>query len=163
MMRSVNASKGFAGLYALKPAYARLLAPVLDVLERRNIGPDVVSLIGVVGGLGAAVVIAFAPVGFAAGLAAALLIAVRLASANLDGNLARRTNCSRPMGGLINEVSDKIADLLVLLAVAYHLPPALALFVVFAGCAPSWIAICVAAQGGSRRTVGRSARPNDQS
>ena len=43
------------------------------------------------------------------------LLVVRLACANLDGQVARRRGTSSPRGALVNEVGDRVADLLPLL------------------------------------------------
>lgn len=114
------------GLYRLKPWYTRRLGRFMDAAVRRGLSPDVFTVIGVVGGLLAGVFVAlgwWAP--------AALALALRLAGANLDGAVARARQVSRPWGFVLNEVGDRLSDLLVFAGLA----------VLAARTAQSWVAI----------------------
>jgi CDP-diacylglycerol--glycerol-3-phosphate 3-phosphatidyltransferase len=142
------------GLYALKPAYARVLEPVLRWLARHDVHPDVVSAAGVCAALAAGATLAVVEPGLIASLAVTALVAVRLACANLDGNLARRYGQQRPIGGVVNELGDRLADLAVVAGIACHLPAAIGWAMLALSCAPSWVALAVAAQGGHRRNGG---------
>ncbi|MEP7021043.1 MAG: hypothetical protein ABI808_10350, partial [Pseudonocardiales bacterium] len=51
-------------------------------------------------------------------LAAVVLLAARLAGANLDGAIARARALSRPRGFIINELGDRASDLLVFVGLA---------------------------------------------
>jgi CDP-diacylglycerol--glycerol-3-phosphate 3-phosphatidyltransferase len=141
-----------SGLYALKPWYARRLRPVADRLERHDISPDAVSAGGVAFGALAGAALALLSPGPLAGVIVAVLLAARLACANLDGTLARRRR-ARPSGGVVNEAGDRLADLAMLagLTVPLGWPAAL---VLLAATLPSWAALAVAAQGGSRSNAG---------
>ncbi|MFK4069297.1 CDP-alcohol phosphatidyltransferase family protein [Streptomyces sp. NPDC029674] len=141
------------GLYALKPWYADTLSGVRAALVRREVSPDTLTLAGVVCAAGAAVALAGLPFGFSAPLVAVLL-AARLAFANLDGALARDTGRTTRRGALLNELGDRAADLIVL---AGFLPLAPLWLVATAGLAatlPSWISLAGAAAGAPRLNGG---------
>lgn len=94
------------GLYALKPWYTRRLTSVIRFAVTREISPDVFTVAGVVGALGAGVAIALG-----SWLPALVLLAGRLAGANLDGAVARARGMSRPWGFVLNELGDRVGDL----------------------------------------------------
>lgn len=96
------------GLYALKPWYTRRLDVVLRAAVRRGISPDVFTALGVLAAAGAAVAIALG-----SWPAAVVLLAARLAGANLDGAVARARGRSRPWGFVLNELGDRGSDLLM--------------------------------------------------
>ncbi len=94
------------GLYALKPWYTRRLRVAVDAAVRRGTSPDVFTVLGVVAALGAGAALAMGwwPV-------AIVLLAGRLAGANLDGAVARARGVSRPWGFVLNEIGDRASDL----------------------------------------------------
>lgn len=75
---------------------------------RRGLSPDVFTLVGVGAGAlaGLAIWRGWWPL-------ALLLLAARLAGANLDGAVARARAVSRPWGFVLNEVGDRTSDLLM--------------------------------------------------
>lgn len=95
------------GLYALKPWYARRLQGVTDAAVRRDVSPDVFTVVGVIAAAVAAVVI-----WRGWWWAALIALAVRLAGANLDGAVARARGVSRRWGFVLNEIGDRVSDLL---------------------------------------------------
>lgn len=101
------------GLYALKPWYTRRLGSALRAAVRRGTSPDIFTALGVLSAAGAAVVIALGwwPL-------ALVLLAGRLAGANLDGAVARARGVSRPWGFALNEIGDRGSDLLMFAGLA---------------------------------------------
>ncbi len=95
-----------AGLYALKPWYTRRLRRAVEAAVRHGISPDVFTGLGVLSALaaGAAIAVGWWPV-------ALVLLAGRLAGANLDGAVARARGVSRPWGFVLNELGDRGGDL----------------------------------------------------
>jgi CDP-diacylglycerol---glycerol-3-phosphate 3-phosphatidyltransferase len=149
-----STGRGLAlGLYRLKPWYARRLAGVLAVLDRRHVHPDVVSAAGVVFAVGGGVALAMLPAGPLTALVVLAAAALRLAAANLDGSLARR-RAPRPIGWLVNETGDRLADLALLAGLAVHVGGPIGATMLVASCAPSFVAICAAAAGGRRHNGG---------
>ena len=101
------------GLYALKPWYTRRLTRVVDTAVARRVSPDAFTWTGV-----AAAAAAGASLAVGWWVVAALLLAVRLAGANLDGAVARARDVSRPWGFVLNEVGDRVSDLLMFAGLA---------------------------------------------
>lgn len=101
------------GLYALKPWYTRRLGSALRAAVRRGTSPDIFTALGVLSAAGAAVAIALGwwPL-------ALVLLAGRLAGANLDGAVARARGVSRPWGFVLNEIGDRGSDLLMFAGLA---------------------------------------------
>ena len=101
------------GLYALKPWYTRRLGGVVDAAVARGISPDAFTVVGIAGAVcaGGAVAMGWWP-------PALVFLAVRLAGANLDGAVARARGVSRPWGFVLNEIGDRVSDLLVFAGLA---------------------------------------------
>jgi len=150
------------GLYALKPWYTRRLRVVMDRAAARGTSPDVFTVIGIAGAGAAAITIAVGwwPL-------SVLLLAVRLAGANLDGAVARARGVSRPWGFVLNEIGDRVSDLLMFagLAVwaAYLGGPGLhwlswpvisVLAAALAATLPTFASLVAAGAGASRRNGG---------
>ncbi|MBD2103434.1 CDP-alcohol phosphatidyltransferase family protein [Leptolyngbya sp. FACHB-261] len=97
------------GIYALKPAFRNALRPLLKLLW--PVHPDVLtwSAIGLSGLLGLAL-----HWGQSWLLAVPLLALLRTVLNALDGLLAVETGKARPAGEVINELGDRVSDLLVL-------------------------------------------------
>ncbi|MEU1070895.1 CDP-alcohol phosphatidyltransferase family protein, partial [Streptomyces albidoflavus] len=84
----------------------------------------------------------------------ALLLAARLACANLDGALARDTGRSTRRGALLNEAGDRAADLLVIAAFWAVAPGWLVALAACAATLPSWVSLAGAAAGAPRLNGG---------
>lgn len=137
------------GLYALKPWYAGRLAGLRAHLVAHHVSPNLISAAGVLAGVGAGFALATG-----AGVVVPLLVAVRLAAANLDGAVARDTGRTSPWGSVVNEVGDRAAELAMLAGAAFVAPPALVAAAALAATLPSWISLAGAAAGAPRRNGG---------
>ncbi|BDA63239.1 CDP-alcohol phosphatidyltransferase family protein [Actinomyces capricornis] len=96
-------------LYALKYWYTRRLGFLIQGSVRRGISPDVWTAVGVLAaaaGCGA-IILGWWPL-------ALILLAARLAGANLDGAVARARGVARPFGYVLNELGDRASDLLIM-------------------------------------------------
>ncbi|GAA2462033.1 hypothetical protein GCM10010433_75440 [Streptomyces pulveraceus] len=142
------------GLYALKPWYADRLSGVRASLVRHEVSPDTLTAAGVVAAAGAAAALAWLPTGPAAALPVALLLAARLAFANLDGALARDTGRTTRRGAVLNELGDRVADLVVLAGFLALAPLWLVAVAGLAATLPSWVSLAGAAAGAPRRNGG---------
>ena len=94
-------------------------------------------------------------------LVAALLLAVRLAGANLDGAVARARDVSRPWGFVLNEVGDRSSDLLMFAGLAAfaarpdgHGRGWLVLVAAIAATLPTFASLAAAGAGARRRNGG---------
>ena len=143
------------GLYALKPWYTRRLDGVVRGAVARGLSPDVFTGVGLLGG-------ALAGMSLALGWwwAALPLLALRLAGANLDGAVARARGVARPWGFVLNEVGDRVSDLLMWAGLAWFAAgrsaPELAWVLVAAVAAtlPTFASLAAAGAGGTRRNGG---------
>ena len=147
--------------YASKRSIVAGLDPLVRALAARGVAPDAVTLsavpIAAVGGLAVAlspsapVLLLLVPV--AAGL--------RLGTNLIDGALARATGRSHPRGELLNEVGDRVCDLLLLAPVA--LVPGADTAVVLLGVAiailASFVGLASKAAGGERLYRGVLSKP----
>jgi CDP-diacylglycerol--glycerol-3-phosphate 3-phosphatidyltransferase len=145
MSTSVSAAAG--GLYSFKHWYADRLAPVRKALVAANVPPAAVTLAGIIFGAGAGAALALLRPGPTAGAAVAVLLAARLACANLDGGVARCAGRATPFGSVLNEVGDRAADLAALAGCLAFAPAALVLTAALAATLPSWVALAGAAAG----------------
>jgi CDP-diacylglycerol--glycerol-3-phosphate 3-phosphatidyltransferase len=139
-----------SGLYALKPWYTGRLGPVRDLLVARAVPPWVISAAGVLAGAGAGAVLALVRPGLVAGLAVAVLLAARLAGANLDGAVARQAGTTSRLGSVVNELGDRLAELGALAGCLALAPSALVWAAALAASAPSWVSLAGAAAGAER-------------
>ncbi|GAA0495305.1 phosphatidate cytidylyltransferase [Streptomyces stramineus] len=141
------------GLYALKPWYAARLGGLRAALARRGVSPDTLTAAGVLSAAGAGAALALLPAPLAAA-PVALLLAARLAFANLDGALARDTGRTTRRGSVLNELGDRTADLLVIAGFLPLAPLWLVAAAALAATLPSWVSLAGAAAGAARRNGG---------
>ena len=142
------------GLYALKPRFSEALTGVRRHCITAGISPSLLTWLGVLAGVGAGITLATQGPGIVTALLVGALVVVRLACANLDGGVARQTGTSTPWGAVENELGDRLADFALLAGLVWLLPLSWAGFVLLAATLPSWIALSVAAAGGTRRNGG---------
>ncbi|MBO3083087.1 CDP-alcohol phosphatidyltransferase family protein [Cellulomonas fengjieae] len=144
------------GLYALKPWYTRRLDRIVQWAVRKDVSPEVFTWLGVISA-------ALAGVAIALGwwLPALVLLAGRLAGANLDGAVARARGVSRPWGFVVNELGDRAGDLLMFAGLAVLLdrtqgPDAVVLVLVatLAASMPTFASLAGAGAGAPRLNGG---------
>jgi CDP-diacylglycerol--glycerol-3-phosphate 3-phosphatidyltransferase len=142
------------GLYVFKSWYSGRLARPLALAVDRQWSPDALTAVGVLAAvLAAAAVLASASYP-PAGVAVLPLLALRLAGANLDGALARARGVSRPWGFVVNELGDRLSDIVVLAALTVHVGTAWAAVAVAAASLPTFVSLAVAGAGGGRDNGG---------
>lgn len=143
-------------LYGLKHWYTRRLGFLVQASVRRGISPDLWTVVGVAAGaLGAgAVALGWWPAAF-------VLLAARLGGANLDGAVARARGVSRPFGFVLNELGDRLSDLLMmagLVCLAWRSGPAgspvLLLVAMVAATLPTFVSLSAAGAGAPRLNGG---------
>jgi CDP-diacylglycerol--glycerol-3-phosphate 3-phosphatidyltransferase len=142
------------GLYALKPWYAARLTPLRRRLIAAGVAPSTVSAAGVGCAAGAAATLALVPPGALAGVLVGVALAARLACANLDGAIARATGGSTPRGAVVNELSDRAADLLSVFACCALASVPLVVAVALCALLPSMVSMAGVAAGLARRQGG---------
>jgi CDP-diacylglycerol--glycerol-3-phosphate 3-phosphatidyltransferase len=138
------------GLYALKPWYAHRLAGVRDLLVRRHVSPHALTALGIGFGAGAGIVLWREPAGPVAAIAVTVLLAARLACANLDGGVARAAGRTSRFGSVANEIGDRFAEFAALAGTLALAPAGLVAGAALAATMPSWIALAGTAAGARR-------------
>lgn len=139
------------GLYSAKAWYTRRLGRVLRWCVDHQVSPNTLTIFGVLCAAAALPAIAYGwwPL-------AGLLVAGRLAGANLDGAIARERDVSSPRGFVANELGDRASDFLLAggLVAAAHLTPGASTGWAWAALAaasfPTFVSLSVCAAGGTR-------------
>ena len=144
---NIPAHAAAGGLYSFKSWYAGRLAPVRRFLVAARVPPGAITAAGIVFGGSAGAALALLRPGPGAGVVVALLLAARLACANLDGGVARDGDRATPFGSVLNEVGDRGAELLALAGCLAFAPSALVAVAALAATLPSWVALAGAAAG----------------
>jgi len=143
-------------VYQLKPQFQRLLRPLVQALASARVTPNqlTVATAALMVAYGAALAGMPASRGLWLGLVA--VMPLRMALNALDGLLATHTGRKTPLGAILNEVCDVIADLALYLPVAL-LPGVSAWLAVLAACAAAVVeqaGLAALAAGAQRRFDG---------
>jgi hypothetical protein len=139
-----NPARG-GGLYAIKPRFQALLAPLANRLAARNVHPDALTFAAVGCALLGGAALALSPDQPGLLLAIPILVFARLSLNALDGMVATRLNVARPWGMVLNELCDRLADLAFLSPLA--LVPGASIPLVATRCPRGTPRIAVAARG----------------
>ena len=107
----MSAARAPSGLYAVKPRFQALLAPLADSLATRGANPDALTVSAVGCAALGGIALAFSPKTPTLLWAVPPLVAARLALNALDGMVATRRGVARPWGKVLNELCDRLADL----------------------------------------------------
>ncbi len=144
------------GLYAIKPAFQRSLGGIEHWLVERRVHPDWLTYAALVLSIDGGACLYLAPDRPWLLVAVPFVAIVRTALNALDGLVARDTGLARPWGEVLNEFSDRVADLALVGAVAFapvsSWPLGLAAVVLML--LSSYLAILSKAAGGRRQYVG---------
>lgn len=149
------------GLYRTKPAGQRLVAPLVEACLSRGISADVVTLAAIPVAAMGGICLALSDGAPVLLLAVPFLAAARLVLNLIDGQVARRSGSAHPWGEVLNEMGDRIADVLFIggLAFVAAVGPLLALAGVVAGLLASYAGITARAAGVTRQYGGIMSKP----
>jgi archaetidylinositol phosphate synthase len=114
----------------LRPFSKKIVGPVINVLEHKNITPNQISFIGFFIAVMAAVAFYFGEKWYVAGAA---LIFFSGVMDLLDGELARRRETESSQGDLIDHVLDRYSDMMVIGGLAIGIEQYLIGFVAMSG------------------------------
>lgn len=104
-------------LYDIKPQFRQALSRLLPVLK--PIHPDVLTWGALGCSVASAVLLSFAQENRWLFLVIPMLLFCRIALNALDGLLAQATGKARPFGEVLNEATDRLSDIAILLGIAY--------------------------------------------
>ena len=147
--------------YASKRSIVARLDPVVRALAARGVAPDAVTASAIpIAAIGGAAIV-LSPSVPALLLLVPIAAGLRLVTNLLDGALARATERSHPRGELLNEVTDRLADVLLLAPVAIvpGAQPAFVLLGVAGAILASFIGLAARAAGGERLYGGVLSKP----
>jgi len=143
------------GIYAIKPQFRASLRGVEAWLIAVGVGADQLTTAGLGCALGAAAAVLLSGRDPRWLLAVPALLVGRLACNALDGMVAADTGTARPMGMVLNEFGDRVADSAVLGAVALRCgTPLLGAATLVVVLLSSHLGVLPAAAGGRRRYTG---------
>ncbi|HEY5720355.1 MAG TPA: CDP-alcohol phosphatidyltransferase family protein [Gammaproteobacteria bacterium] len=143
-------------IYALKPAFQRLLRPAVVTLQRAGVTANQVTLATCAGSLAVgALLVATAPSTAAFALLPAWLF-LRMALNAADGMLAREFGQASPLGAYLNELCDVVADTALYLPFAWvpGSPPWLVVALVLLAALTELAGVLGETVGGGRRYDG---------
>jgi CDP-diacylglycerol--glycerol-3-phosphate 3-phosphatidyltransferase len=143
-------------IYALKPAFQALLRPASRALVRAGATPNQVTLAAAVLSVAAGAFVAARPHDVRSLLVLPGVLLVRMALNALDGMMAREHGLATPLGALLNELGDVVADAVLYLPLALvpGFPPALVVAVVLLGVIAEMSGVVAVQIGGARRYDG---------
>jgi CDP-diacylglycerol--glycerol-3-phosphate 3-phosphatidyltransferase len=145
-----------AGIYLLKPAFQRSLGGIERWLVERRVHPDWLTGLALVLSIGGGLCLYFAPEQRWLLALVPVVAVVRTALNALDGLVARSTGLARPWGEVLNELSDRVADVALIggLALASQANLLLGACAIVAMLLSSYLAILSKAVGGRRQYMG---------
>lgn len=143
-------------VYDIKPAFQRVLLPVCAWLHKSGVTPNQITMTTLAAslGMGAWLLLARDPVVPLVVLPGFLFL--RMAANAIDGMVASRYNLCTPLGAVLNEVGDVIADAVLYLPFALlpGIRPALPVAAVVLAASTEVAGLACAAGGGRRRHDG---------
>ena len=143
-------------VYHLKPAFQRLLRPAVRRLARLGVTPNQITITALLLSLAEGTALALRPGAAAPLLALPAVLLARMALNAVDGLLAREHAMTTPLGAMLNELGDLLADaaLYLPLALIPSVAPAALVTAVTLGLLTEAAGLAALAAGASRRYDG---------
>ncbi len=99
-------------VYNIKPKFQQLLKPILEILYKRGITANIITLVAIILSCLSGLLVWMHPFGITFILLPIILL-VRMALNALDGMMARNYNMQSKLGELLNELGDVISDFIM--------------------------------------------------
>lgn len=149
-------------VYALKPAFRKALSPIGRGLVKSGVSADAVTVAGVVFAILGGAGIWMGRDGELWLLLVPIAALLRTAANALDGWIAQETGTGRPVGEVLNETADRMADVAMFLPVVIidGVPTFLAAGALSAMLVASFLGIAIKAAGGRRVYSGVMGKPD---
>ena len=143
-------------LYDIKPRFQALLRPLVRRLASAGVTANQVTVYAAILSGGAGAFLALCPASTVALLLIPLVLFVRMALNAVDGMLAREHGMKSPLGAILNEITDVVADAALYLpfALLSGLMPALVVVVVVLAVVSEMMGVVAVQIGASRRYDG---------
>jgi CDP-diacylglycerol--glycerol-3-phosphate 3-phosphatidyltransferase len=110
LVQAANAEVAVASIYDLKPRFQALLRPASNWLAANGVTANQVTIAAMLLSLAAGALVATYPTSRVALLLVPAVLFVRMALNAVDGMLAREHGMKSPLGAVLNELGDVIAD-----------------------------------------------------
>lgn len=143
-------------IYDLKPAFQNILRPLCRYLAQKGVTANQVTIAAVLLSLGMGAIMAWQPQVMWIWLGLPILLLVRMALNAIDGMLAREYNMQTPLGAILNELGDVVADagLYLPFALLSGVIPTLVVLVVLLAIISEMTGVIAVQIGASRRYDG---------
>lgn len=143
-------------IYDLKPRFQALLRPLCNKLAQKGVSANQVTLAAVVLSFAGGLLIVLFPTPSWHFFLIPLVLFLRMALNAIDGMLAREHGMQSPLGAVLNEMGDVIADsaLYLPLALVPGFEASLVVIVVLTGVISEMVGVVSIQIGGSRRYDG---------
>ena len=143
-------------IYDLKPAFQNLLRPVCKVLANVGVTANQVTVVACLVSVGIGVLFALYPTARWAALLIPVWLFLRMALNAIDGMLAREHGMQSALGGILNELTDVLADAALYLPFAFvpGISPLLVVAVVILSILTEMAGVVAVQIGSSRRYDG---------
>jgi len=143
-------------IYDLKPAFQKLLRPICAALAKTGITANQVTVVALILSLVVGALFALNPTARWAALSIPIWLFLRMALNAIDGMLAREHHMQSELGGILNELSDVIADAALYLpfALVPGISPMLVVAVVILSVLTEMAGVVAVQVGASRRYDG---------
>lgn len=147
-------------LYSFKPRFVAVLARLAPGLTRRGVTPNRLTLAAIPLILTTGLVLVLGSVARPAWLAAPALLLALMGVNALDGELARRGGWSSPVGAALNELVDRLGDVVILSAGFAFAPAPIVVLALVAVSAAETVALVGWGVSGVRGLVGVMGKPD---
>jgi len=143
-------------IYDLKPAFQNMLRPICKALANAGVTANQVTIFALLLSIGVGGLFALYPSARWAALLIPVWLFLRMALNAIDGMLAREHDMQSELGGILNELSDVVADAALYLpfALVAGISPALVVVVVILSILTEMAGVVAVQVGASRRYDG---------
>ena len=143
-------------VYKIKPAFQKLLQPLLNALHRLGITANQLTIIAILFSFGLGVIVYFSSQYPFFLLLVAIGLLLRMVLNALDGMMARQFDMQSKMGEVLNELGDVVSDLAIFLPfiVFPELNPRIVVLFAVLSIINEYAGILGKAMGGERRYDG---------
>jgi CDP-diacylglycerol--glycerol-3-phosphate 3-phosphatidyltransferase len=144
-------------VYNIKPKFQHLIKPVMEFLYRKKFTPNHVTLLALFGSILTGVYV-YLNEGWVYLVVVPVYLFIRMALNAIDGMMARAYNQQSPLGEVLNELGDVLADLAIfyplLLKFGMDKHPHVLVFFIALMIINEFVGILSKAMGGTRRYDG---------